>query len=389
MKKINTVVIATACFTLLTLLAHPCHAGSTSQEQVGEFGFIDWLTQKVYAKGVGFLPENKTNTIQAKTMARRAALVVAQRNLLGVINGVHIDSQTLVKNRIAADDTIVAKIKGIVQFCQVEETRMLDSRTIEVMVSMPLSGRLGKVLIDVIEETSDRSSGRSYQEVELRLMELENRVRTLEERISNLKKVSVQREDLIQLFQRLSAAWQDYIAQSGVVSQAGYASDAETAAIRESLNDQERRLASMSVHMEDLSRRLAVLETAIHRKGNVQPAKPSKETFPYTGLIVDARHTDFKPCLKPSIFINGEIIYPGDFLDLQQTVKGGYVRYYNEPQQAQQSDRVGSLPYVAEATGTQEGDRSLSLGSDTYPVLKAILQSPDNFLARARVVIVF
>jgi hypothetical protein len=389
MKNIYTFAAITICFILLIVAGHPCRAEAPIREQIGEYGFIDWLNQRVYAKGIGIFPENKTNTIQAKTMAQRAALVVAQRNLLGVINGVHIDSKTVVENRISQDDTIVAKIKGIVQFCQVEDTRMLNSRTVEVIVSMPLSGRLGKILVDVIEETAGRMDTRPPQEVEGRLRDLENRIQMLEDRISDLKKVTVQKEDLILLFQHLSVAWQNYVADRAVISHAGYASDAETAAIRNSLNDQEKRLASLSVHMDDLSRRLSALETTIDKKGMPQPAQPSKESTPYTGLIVDARRTDFKPCLKPGLFVNGEMLYPGNFLDLHKAVKEGYVRYYSDPRQAQQSDRIGSLPYVVEATGTYEGDRGLSLDNNVYHLLKSVLQSPNNFLAQARVVIIF
>ena len=389
MKKIHIFAAITICFILLIVVAYPCRAEAPIREQIGEYGFIDWLSQRVYAKGIGIFPENKTNIIQAKAMAQRAALVVAQRNLLGVINGVHIDSTTVVENRIAQDDTIIAKIKGIVQFCQVEDTRMLNSRTIEVIVSMPLSGRLGKVLVDVIEETAGRTGASPPQAVENRLRDLENRIQMLENRISDLKKVTVQKEDLILLFQHLSVAWQNYVADRAVISHAGYASDAETAAIRSSLNDQERQLASLSVHMDDLSRRLSTLETTIDKKLAPQPVPPSKGSTPYTGLIVDARRTNFKPCLKPSLFVNGEMIYPGNFLDLHKAVKEGYVRYYSDPQQAQQSDRIGSLPYVVEATGTYDGDRGLSLGNSAYHVLKSVLQSPNSFLTQARVVIVF
>ena len=134
---------------------------------------------------------------------------------------------------------------------------------------------------------------------------------------------------------------------------------------------------------------LEYLETTIDKKEAPQPRQPPTAPTPYTGLIVDARHTNFKPCLKPSLFINGEVIYPGDFLDLHKAVKEGYVRYYSDPQQAQQSDRIGSLPFVVEATGTYEGDRGLSLGKNAYQVLKSVRQSPDSFLAQARVVIVF
>ena len=172
-------------------------------------------------------------------------------------------------------------------------------------------------------------------------------------------------------------------------SRIGYASDAETAALRESLIDQEKRLASLSVLLEDLSRRISTLEQN-KAPSQATPLPPSSASAaPYTGLIVDARGIGFKPCLKPSLFIDGEPIYPGDFLNTPQVIKEGYVRYYSDPMQAQQSDRVGSLPYVAKATATYQGDRSLTLSRDAVPVLKAVLQQPGNFLARARVVIVF
>ena len=93
--------------------------------------------------------------------------------------------------------------------------------------------------------------------------------------------------------------------------------------------------------------------------------------------------------MKPSIYCRGEQLYPGEFLNLQKAIKSGYVRYYNNKSQAQQSQRVGSLPYVISAKSTFEGDRSLLVGPQSYSILKAIARSPDSFLADCRVVIVF
>ena len=376
--------------SLLLLLAArvPCHAQNISTEQVGEFGVIDWLSQRVYAKGIGIFPDNATNMIQARAMAHRAALVVAQRNLLGVINGVHIDSNTVVENRIAMDDVIVAKIKGIVQFCKVENTRMLNDRAIEVVVSMPISGKLGEILVNVIEGAPARADTSSPQSLEQRLENLEQRVRQLEGQMSFLKKASVQKEDLIIFFRQLNAILQDDAANKRfMASHAGYASDTETAAIRNMLNDQEKRLASLSVLLNDFDDRLSALETQMDRKGNAQPPQPIKPSQPYTGLIVDARDTDFRPCLKPGLFINGEMLYPGDYLDMKKTVEEGYVRYYSDAGQAQQSERVGALPYMIKAAGTYGGNRGLSVSADAYRVLEAVRQSSNNFLAQARVVI--
>lgn len=389
MKK-YPLLAAVAVIGFLTLFdVHPCPAQTDHREFIGEYGYIDWLAQKVYATGVGIIPQNKTHDIQASAMAQRAALVVAQRNLLGVIKGVHIDSRTVVENRMARDDVIVAKIEGVVRLSRVEETRTIDNRAVEVLVSMPISGKLGEILISTPQETEGGGGIRQPQEMALRLKNLENRVQMLEERISNLKQISVQKEDLLFLFQRLNAAWQAYAARQAPLSRVGYASDAETAALRNELIDQEKRLASLSVLLQDISRRLSTLENNMVPEKTVPPAPAPTHSSPYTGLIVDARRTGFKPCLKPGLFINGEPIYPGNFLNTPKVVKEGYVRYYSDPQQAQQSERVGSLPYVVQAVSTFDGERGLALSGDAYAVLKAVLQSPDNFLAQARVIIVF
>jgi len=367
----------------------PCPAGSLPMEQIGEYGYIDWLSQRVYAKGTGIFPQNATNQVQAKAMAQRAALVVAQRNLLGVIKGVHIDSKTIVENRIAQNDIVVAKIEGVVRFCKVENTRMIDDRSVEVFVSMPITGKLGEILVRFIEGAPERDGLPRPDDIEQRLQDVEKRLRLLEGQFAALKKVSVQKEEMIHLFKQLNIAWRACLDHSSYrVARAGYASDAETAAIRNAMNDQEKRLASLAVLMNDLSSRLSALENRIAQPE--PPAEPAPETgaYPYTGLIVDARSTGFKPCLKPSLFANGEMIYPGDYLDLNATIKGGYVRYYADAKQAQQSDRVGNLPYRVAATGTHAGDRGLSISEDAHSLLKAVLQTPGNFLSQAAVVII-
>ena len=113
-KHIKLVMVA------LFLLALPIQGQTADllRERINEYGFIDWLSYTVYAKGVGIAPADKKNTTQAKPLAYRAAVVVAQRNLLEVIKGVHIDSNTILEKRIIVNDKIVSKIEGIVKYCQ-------------------------------------------------------------------------------------------------------------------------------------------------------------------------------------------------------------------------------------------------------------------------------
>jgi uncharacterized coiled-coil protein SlyX len=365
-------------------------AEDLSREQISEYGFIDWLNQKVYANGVGIAPKDKQNQTQAKTLAYRAAVVVAQRNLLEVIKGVHIDSETILEDRIVTDDIIVSKIEGVVKFSQVESSQLLENNAVSVTLSMPLTGRMGEVLIRAIEGTGKPSPTISApQNLTDRLHRLETRVAALENKLSRLNEISVEQKSIIHLLTYLVKAWQNDTDRQARILKVGFASDEETAALSHQINEQNKQMASMSIHLKNLSHRLAVLEKSMR----TEEASPRSETpgkaYPYTGLIVDARDTGFKPSLRPELYHQDELIYPGSYLNLSKAVQGGYVRYYSSRFQAQQSDRMGALPLAAKATGTAGGDRGLSIDDETSKILKAVLQEPDNFLARCRVVIIF
>jgi len=94
-------------------------------------------------------------------------------------------------------------------------------------------------------------------------------------------------------------------------------------------------------------------------------------------------------CLKPEIFAKGGLVYPGAYVDMQKAVRKGYVRYYRQIGRAQQSKRVGKLPYTLRAKGTWQGKRNLEIDDKAYNTLKSQMEVPDNFLTNCKVVIVF
>jgi len=87
--------------------------------------------------------------MQAKALAHRAAIVVAQRNLMEVIKGVHIDSTTVVEDFMVVNDTVATKVKGILTNAGVESLRVLDDDSIEVTMSLPLQGELAETLLQM------------------------------------------------------------------------------------------------------------------------------------------------------------------------------------------------------------------------------------------------
>jgi len=78
-------------------------------------GEIDWTDNSVRARGTGVIDPGAKNPAQARLMAERAAVVVAQRNLLEIIKGVRVDSETRVKNFMTDYDVIYTRIEGKVE----------------------------------------------------------------------------------------------------------------------------------------------------------------------------------------------------------------------------------------------------------------------------------
>jgi len=390
MKYISTIAVMASILGGCLFLTDIGHTADRSWEQITEYGYIDWLNQKVYATGVGIAPQDKQNQTQAKTLAYRAAIVVAQRNLLEVIKGVHIDSQTRLENRIVSDDRIISRIEGIVRFSQVEESQAIEDSAVRVTVSMPLSGKMGAVLVHAIELSAEKADGSIPPgNITNRLQHLERRVSVLENKLSQLNQISAEQQSLIQLFAYLVETRHSHDQFRSGLLPVDYASGKQTDALHHQLDQQEKQMAAMYVRLNDVARRLEQLEQKAQAQPTPTTDQPPTQTHPYTGLIVDARDTGFRPSLRPGLYHQNELIYPGSKLNLPDAIRGGYVRYYTDRFQAQQSDRIGSLPYATKAIGTHKGTRSLTLDADTAHILKAIQAQSENFLAQCRVVIIF
>jgi len=376
---------------LLTLLflSGPCYAQDSAKENIGSHGYIDWIKQKVFAKGTGAPPEKYYGKPQARPMAMRAATSDARRNLLEVIKGVHIDSVTTVNNKMYRDDTIVTKVKGVLKSSTVDDIQYLSDGTVEALVSMPLTGELGQILLQSVVPASQKVPSTAAPRIEQRLQRLEDRVKTLEDRITRLKKVSFEQTETLALFKQFIETWLDYTANRPVLSYAGYAQDKDLQNLQQKLVAQENRLSRLSARLEKMAGRLVALEKPGAKGSQVAVAAKTKSQVPYSGLVIDARNIGFRPCLKPELFEAGQLIYPGDYVDFKTAVRSGFIRYYRKIGRAQQSRRAGALPFTIKAKGIYRGNRGLEIKSADYQTLKEIIKIPNNFLQHCNVVIVF
>ncbi len=116
-------------------------------EQIGDKGEVDWTNGVIRATGFGAPPDNAVNKRLSVRMAKRAARVVAYRNLLEIVEGIRIDSRTQVKNYMVEEDTIDTKVRGIIKGAQVVKEQEFPDGSVEVMVEMRLNVFMGNEVI--------------------------------------------------------------------------------------------------------------------------------------------------------------------------------------------------------------------------------------------------
>ena len=122
---------------------------ATLREPVGE-GWIDWTKGMIYARGEAALNAKETNRALARVQAERAATVIAQRNLLEIVKGVRVESETTVENFVLKSDRIKATVTGVVRGSSPVKVEEDPSGSVRVTVAAPLWGDLSKSLLEEI-----------------------------------------------------------------------------------------------------------------------------------------------------------------------------------------------------------------------------------------------
>jgi hypothetical protein len=105
-------------------------------------GEVDWSAKTVRARGTGVLDPGAANKAQARVMAERAAVVVAQRNLLEIIKGVRVDSDTRVQNFMTDYDVVYSRVDGVIKGARQLGPAKYDSLagTVEVELEVDIYG---------------------------------------------------------------------------------------------------------------------------------------------------------------------------------------------------------------------------------------------------------
>ncbi len=140
---------------------------SRAVEMVGN-GKIDWAAGYVIAKSYGVFDPAKANPADI-LKARRVATVVAQRNLLETIKGVHVNSTTVVEDFMLKSDLIVTHVEGVVKNSRIlSESVDRENGIVEVELMAPLNDIAQAILDEIAEENKEKkekSGGKELKKV--------------------------------------------------------------------------------------------------------------------------------------------------------------------------------------------------------------------------------
>ena len=147
MKKCKRVLLVSMIFVCTAVMAWAAEAqNNDGYVQNFDNGQVNWQTGMVTAVGLGAPPANAVNMAQARALARRAAIVVARRNLLEVIKGVRIDSETTVQEYMVTSDIIRTSVSGFLQNSQIMDVAYMSDGSVEATVGVNLHGGLATIV---------------------------------------------------------------------------------------------------------------------------------------------------------------------------------------------------------------------------------------------------
>ena len=121
-------------------------ASSISKPVVQEYqnGNVNWTEQYIEARGSSVIDNERFKIpAQARAMAVRGAVVIAQRNLLEIINGVNVTSETRVQDMIATSDYVYTRVDGLIKGAQQVGEPIERDGMIEVTMRIPLYSQNG------------------------------------------------------------------------------------------------------------------------------------------------------------------------------------------------------------------------------------------------------
>ena len=319
-------------FALALVSSSSIAADAHYEEWTAAGGKINWTTAQVSAEGYG-LPPGNVGGKAGPLLACRAAVVDAQRNLLEATQGVRVTATTVIDNYMLSNDEVKSEVEGIIRNARIISRTPADDGSCKIEMVINLGGKASKTI---------------YQEV--------------------------YQETGLQSFYRSTLDW-----LGGALISKAYAQD-----------DVELEQPVWLQEMEKLNRRLSVIEQKLveNRREEAQPA-PVADVQP-TGLVVDARGSNFIPSLSPKIRqLRGAVVYPDQGTSNERLLERGQLvsLFARDVDFAVQHPVVGNRPLLVKALRTYGDTRTEIVLASEYA--ERIIELNDKgFFNEAGVIIV-
>ena len=118
---------------------------------VFENGSVNYGDRTIQAIGIGFIPENVINAGQARRAAMRIAKQDALRQLIEIVNGVNVTSETTVSGAMF-DDMIKTQVQGAIRGArQIGQPKYLSDTSVEVVYEVKMAD-ISRVLLPMAEK---------------------------------------------------------------------------------------------------------------------------------------------------------------------------------------------------------------------------------------------
>jgi hypothetical protein len=118
---------------------------------VFEKGSINYGDRTIQAIGIGFIPENVINAGQARRSAMRIAKQDALRQLIEIVNGVNVTSETTVSGAMF-DDVIKTQVQGAIRGARrIGDPKYLSDTSVEVVYEVKMAD-ISRVLLPMAEK---------------------------------------------------------------------------------------------------------------------------------------------------------------------------------------------------------------------------------------------
>ena len=132
-RQISKMLMACVmAMTLMVVSAASAFAAGTGMDWSGD--------SKITVQGMGVAPTYAVNAIQARMLARRAAVVDAYRQLAEMVKGVNVDSETTIENMMVTSDVTKTKVTALIQGARIVSEQAVDGGGYTVTMEMSVFG---------------------------------------------------------------------------------------------------------------------------------------------------------------------------------------------------------------------------------------------------------